>query len=369
MARITRRRLLKSAGAAGAGTMAAISAPAIAQNSPSISWRMATSWPKSLDTLYGGAERFAAYVAEATDDKFQIRCFPAGEIAPALQATEAVSAGTVELCHTAPYYSWGRDPTFALACAAPFGLNGRMQSAWWREGGGEQLINAFYDKHQIYGLLAGNTMAQMAGWFRREINSPDDLKGIRMRIGGLASAVMAKVGVTSHQLAGSEIFAALEKGTVDAAEWIGPYDDEKLGLHRVARYYYYPGWWEGGAMVHVQVNKAKWEQLPPNYQAILGVAATEAFSYMVARYDAQNPRALKRLVAAGTQLRPFSEAIMDVCFRAANEVYAEISGKNEDFKRIWESIKAFRLDQYLWLQVADSSYDNYMITQQRKHTL
>jgi TRAP-type mannitol/chloroaromatic compound transport system substrate-binding protein len=369
MGRITRRKLLTTAGAAGAGAAAAIATPAIAQSSSTVRWRMATSWPRTLDTVFGGAEHFAEYVADATDSRFQIRVFAADEIAAGLTVTEAVSKGTVELCHTAPYYMWSKDPTFALACAAPFGLNGRMQNAWWREGGGERLINAFYEKHGIFGLLAGNTMAQMGGWFRREINSPDDLRGIRMRVGGAAAAVMARTGIVPQQLAGGEILAALERGTVDAAEWVGPYDDEKLGLHKVARYYYYPGWWEGGAMLHVQINRAKWESLPATYQAILAAAAAETNQYIVGRYDAQNPQALKRLVAAGTQLRPFSEAILDASYRAANEFYAEISGKNEDFKKIWDSLRAFRLDQYLWLQVADSSYDNYMIVQQRKHTL
>jgi TRAP-type mannitol/chloroaromatic compound transport system substrate-binding protein len=310
-------------------------------------------------------------VSDATDNKFQIECFPAGAIAgvPGLQVTEAVAAGTVELCHTAPYYMAGKDPTFALACAVPFGLNGRMQNAWWREGGGEDLINDFYEQHNIVGLLAGNTMAQMGGWFRKEIASADDLKGLKMRIGGFAGTVMAKLGVVPQQLLGPEILPAFEKGAIDAAEWVGPYDDEKLGLHKAAKFYYYPGWWEGGAMLHVQVNKMKWDELPPTYQAILGAAATEAAGFVVGRYDAQNPQALKRLVAAGTQLRPFSEATMDVCFSAANEVYAEISGKNESFKKIWDSLRAFRADQYLWLQVADSTYDNYMIVQQRKHTL
>ena len=379
MPRITRRTLLRRAGTAGAaGTVglsaavsASLSAPAIAQSAPTLRWRMATSWPGSLDTLYGGAERFADFVADATNDKFQIECYPAGALqgVPSLQVTEAVSDGTVELCHTAPYYMAGRDPTFALACAVPFGLNGRMQSAWWREGGGEQLINRFYAKHNIFGLLAGNTMAQMGGWFRKEIQSADDLKGVKMRIGGFAGTVMARLGVIPQQLPGGEILAALEKGAIDAAEWVGPHDDEKLGLHKVAKYYYYPGWWEGGAMLHVQVSKTRWDELPPSYKAILGAAATEATAFIVGRYDAQNPLALKRLVAAGTQLRPFSEATMDVCYRAANAVYAEISGKNEDFKRIWDSIRAFRADQYLWLQVADSTYDSYMIVQQRKHTL
>jgi TRAP-type mannitol/chloroaromatic compound transport system substrate-binding protein len=375
MPRITRRTLLKRASTAGAATglsaLAALPAPAIAQSSPSLRWRMATSWPASLDTLYGGARHFAGFVADATDNRFQIQCFPAGAIqgVPGLQVTEAVSAGTVELCHTAPYYMAGKDPTFALACAVPFGLNGRMQSAWWREGGGEDLVNAFYAKHNIFGLLAGNTMAQMGGWFRKEIVSADDLNGIRMRIGGFAGTVMAKLGVIPQQLAGGEILPAFEKGAIDAAEWVGPYDDEKLGLQKAAKYYYYPGWWEGGTMLHVQVNKAKWEALPAHYQTILGAAATETTQFVVGRYDAQNPQALKRLVTAGTQLRPFSEATMDVCYRAANDVYAEIGGKNEDFKRIWDSIKAFRADQYLWLQVADSTYDSYMIVQQRKHTL
>jgi TRAP-type mannitol/chloroaromatic compound transport system substrate-binding protein len=369
MPRLSRRTLLQSGGAVGAA--AALAAPAIAQSAPSLKWRLATSWPKSLDTLYGGAERLAAFVADATDDKFQIECFPAGAIqgVPVLQVTEAVSAGTVELCHTAPYYMWSKDPTFALACAVPFGLNGRMQSAWWREGGAEQLINAFYEKHNIYGLLAGNTMAQMGGWFRKEIVSAEDLNGIKMRIGGFAGTVLARLGVAPQQLPGGEILPAFEKGAIDAAEWVGPYDDEKLGLQKVAKYYYYPGWWEGGAMLHVQVNKAKWHALPGTYQSILAAAATEAGAFIVSRYDAQNPQALKRLVAGGTQLRPFSEATLDVCYRVAHQVYAEIAGKNEDFRKIWDSLKAFRLDQYLWLQLADSTYDNYMIVQQRKHTL
>jgi TRAP-type mannitol/chloroaromatic compound transport system substrate-binding protein len=375
MPRITRRTLLRRAGTAGAATTvglsAALSAPAIAQSTPTLRWRMATSWPQSLDTLYGGAERFADFVADATNDRFRIECFPAGALpdVPSLQVTEAVAAGVVEMCHTAPYYMAAKDPTFALACAVPFGLNGRMQNAWWREGGGEELINRFYAKHNIFGLLAGNTMAQMGGWFRKEIQSADDLKGVKMRIGGFAGPVMARLGVVPQQLPGGEIRAALEKGTIDAAEWVGPYDDEKLGLHKGAKYYYYPGWWEGGAMLHVQLGKAKWDELPASYKAILAAAATEAGAFIVGRYDAQNPLALKRLVAAGTQLRPFSEATMDVCYRAANDVYAEIGGKNEEFRRIWESVKAFRADQYLWLQVAESTYDNYMIVQQRKHTL
>ena len=369
MAGMNRRRFLKAASIAGVGT-AAVAAPAIAQSSPEISWRMPTSWPRSLDTLQGGAEHFVKLVSEATDGKFQIRPIAGGnEQIPALEVTDAVSRGTVEACHTASYYMWAKDPTFAFGCAVPFGLNGRMQNAWWLEGGGEALMNAFYAKHNIYGLLAGNSMAQMGGWFRKEINTIDDLRGIKMRIGGFAAAVISKLGVAPQQMAVTDIQQALEKGTIDAAEWAGPHDDEKLGLHKAAKFYYYPGWWEGGAMVHVQINKEKWEALPKGYKAILRAAAAQAHNYVVGRYDTLNPQALKRLLTAGTQLRPFSETILDACFKAANEVYAEISGKNEDFKKHWESIKAFRADQYLWLQLADNTYDTYMMIQQRKKTL
>jgi len=369
MTSFDRRGFLKAASIAGAGTATAgMAAPAIAQSSPEIRWRMPVSWPKSLDTLYGGAEQFAKYVSDGTDGRFQIRPVLGDERIPALDVTEAVSNGSVEACHTAPYYAWSKDPTFAFGCAVPFGLNGRMQNAWWLEGG-EGLMNAFYAKHNIYGLLAGNTMAQMGGWFRKEINTIDDLKGVKMRIGGFAAAVIAKLGVTPQQMPGSDIYQALEKGTIDAAEWVGPHDDEKLGLHKVAKFYYYPGWWEGGAMVHVQINKEKWEALPKHYQAILRAAAAQAHNFMVGRYDALNPVALKKLFSTGTQLRPFSESILDACFKASNEVYGEYSAKSEDFKKLWESVKAFRADQYMWLQLADHSYDNYMIIQQRKKTL
>jgi TRAP-type mannitol/chloroaromatic compound transport system substrate-binding protein len=368
MARVNRRKFLKSAGAAGIAS-AAVAAPAIAQASPEIQWRLTTSWPKSLDALYGGALNFAKYVREATDDRFQIQCYAADEIVPALQATDAVSSGSVEACHTAPYYTYEKDPTFAFGASVPFGLNGRMQTAWWHEGGGEALMNAFYAKYNIYGLLAGNTGAQMGGWFRKELNTADDLKGVKMRIGGFGGAVIQRVGMVPLQLPGSDIYPALEKGTIDAAEWVGPYDDEKLGFYKVAKFYYYPGWWEGGAMLHIQINKEKWEGLPKAYKAICKAAAAQTNDGVFARYDAQNPLALKRLIARGTQLRPFSEAILDVCFKAANELNAEISAKNEDFKKHWESTKAFRADQYLWLQLADNTYDTYMMIQQRKNTL
>ena len=370
MTDLKRRRFLKTAGVAGTVAAAStLAAPAIAQGSPEIRWRLAASWPKSLDTLYGAAENMAKYVSEATDGKFQIQCFAAGEIVPALQVTDAVINGTVEMCHTAQYYMWGKDPAWALGCAVPFGLNGRQQTAWWSEGGGEALMNAFHAKSNVYALLCGNTSAQMGGWFRKEINTLDDLKGLKFRAGGFAGAVMSKLGVIPQQIGGGDIYPALEKGTIDGAEWVGPYDDEKLGFYKVAKYYYYPGWWEGGAMLTAQVNKPKWDALPKSYQAIMKAAAAQANQHCTGKYDIVNPAAIKRLVGNGVQLRPFSEAILDACFKSANEVYADISAKNEDFKKIWESMKAFRAESYLWLQLPDNTYDTYMMIQQRKNTL
>jgi TRAP-type mannitol/chloroaromatic compound transport system substrate-binding protein len=354
-----RREFLKAAGAGM--TASVVAAPAIAQSAPEIKWRLTSSFPKSLDTLYGGAETFAKAVAEATDNKFQIQVFAAGEIVPALQAADAVTAGTVEMCHTASYYYFGKDPTFSLGCAIPFGLNSRMQDAWAFQGGGVDLMNEFYRKHNIFALPAGNTNCQMGGWYRREINTVDDLRGLKFRIAGLAGRVLQKLGGVPQQIAGGEIYTALEKGTIDAAEWVGPYDDEKLGFHKVARFYYYPGWWEGGTTIHNFFNTSKWNELPKSYQSILTSASHVANTWTSTRYDAVNPGALKRLVAGGAQLKPYSTAIMEACLKAANEVYAETSADNPDFKKVYESLAAFRGDQYLWWQVAEYSYDGFMI--------
>jgi TRAP-type mannitol/chloroaromatic compound transport system substrate-binding protein len=354
-----RRQFLQAATAGVAA--AAIAKPAIAQSMPNIKWRLTTSWPKSLDTLYGGAETFAKYCAEATDNKFQLQVFAAGEIVPGLQAADAVSSGTVEACHTAAYYYFGKDPTYALFCAVPFGLNARQQNAWFYEGDGAKLMNDFTKKFDIVSLLCGNTGCQMGGWFRNEIKEVTDLNGLKMRIGGFAGKVMAKLGVVAQQIAGGDIYPALEKGAIDAAEWVGPYDDEKLGFYKIAKYYYYPGWWEGGTTNHVMINTKKWEELPRHYQAVAEAAAAYANTDEQAKYDARNPAALKRLVANGTQLRPFSTAIMEACYKASNELYAETMATNADFKKVWENQLAFRNEEYLWWQVAEYTYDSFMI--------
>jgi TRAP-type mannitol/chloroaromatic compound transport system substrate-binding protein len=362
--KMKRRQFL---GAAGAGlATAAIAAPAIAQSQPQIKWRLTSSFPKSLDTIYGAAEIFAKTVAEATDNNFQISCFAAGEIVPGLQAADAVSNGTVEMAHTASYYYVGKDPTFALFTAQPFGLNARMQSAWMHFGGAIDLANAFYKKYNFIALPAGNTGTQMGGWFRKEIKTVDDLKGLKFRIAGFAGQIMTKLGVVPQQVAGGEIYPALEKGTIDAAEWVGPYDDEKLGFNKVAPFYYYPGWWEGGAMLHNFINIEKWNALPKSYQAIVRAASEQSHNWMLAKYDSGNPDALKRLVANGAQLRPFPQPVMEASYKAANDTYAEVSAKNADFKKVYDSMVAFRTNEYLWWQVAELGFDAFMVRAARQ---
>ncbi len=366
-----RRKFLKTAGTAGlaAAATTAIAAPAIAQSAPEINWRLTSSFPKSLDTIFGAAETFSKYVAEATDNKFKIQVFPAGEIAPGLEAANEVSKGTVEMCHTASYYYWGKDPTFAFGTAVPFGLNSRMENAWMYYGGGIDLMNEFYATHNLYALPCGNTGAQMGGWFRKEIKSVADLQGVKMRIGGFGGKVISKLGVVPQQIAGGDIYPSLEKGTIDAAEWVGPYDDEKLGFYKVAPYYYYPGWWEGGAMLHTMFNVTKWNELPAAYKSIVTAAAQAANCDMQAKYDFLNPTALKKLAGAGAKLRPFPTEVLEACFNAAKETYAEIGSTNAAFKKVHDAMVAFRADEYLWFQVSEYTYDTFMMGQQRKKQL
>ena len=354
-----RREFLKAAGLGAAA--GAVASPAIAQSLPEVKSRLTSGFPKSLDTIYGAAEVFAKSVSEATDGKFQIQVFAAGEIVGTFQAFDAISNGTVEMGHTASYYYVGKDPTFALVTAMPFGLNTRQQNAWLYHGGGIDLVNEFFGKSNVYALPGGNTGTQMGGWFRKEIMSVDDLKGLKFRIAGIAGQIMAKLGVVPQQVAGGDIYPALERGTIDAAEWVGPYDDEKLGFNKVAPFYYYPGWWEGGAMINFMFNKEKWAQLPKSYQAVATAAAAYANIDMTAKYDTKNPAALRSLVGAGAQLRPFSQEIMDASFKAAHELYDELSGKNPEFKKMHDSLRAFRGEEYLWWQVAEYTFDNFMI--------
>jgi TRAP-type mannitol/chloroaromatic compound transport system substrate-binding protein len=357
-----RRSFLKKAAATGvaAGTIAA---PAIIHAQPSIQWRMAASWPKSLETLFGGADLVARRVGEITDGKFQIRAFAAGEIVPALQVLDAVQAGTVELGHTASYYYAGKDPSFALATAVPFGLNARQQNAWWYEGGGKEVMAPLYKDWGCLALYAGNTGAQMGGWWRKQIRSLNDLKGVKFRIGGLIAGEVVKKGwdVVPTSLGGPDIYPALEKGAIDAAEWVGPYDDERLGFNKVAKYYYYPGFWEPGAALQTLVNEKKWNELPKQYQAALEAACGEANSWMQAKYDVVNVPALKRLIGTGTKLEAFPAPVLNAAAKAAFEIYDELKGKSKHWARIYPQWKKFRSDSNSWFRVDENTDDNFRL--------
>ena len=353
-----RRAALTAFAAAGP---ALVAAPAIAQSSPTIHWRLTSSFPKQLDTLFGTNEMLAKYLSEATDGKFQVQNFSAGEIVPGLQALDAVQNGTVECAQTALYFYTGKDPSLAIGTGLPFGLNTRMQHSWWHFGGGKEFVNEVLAKFGVVGLAAGNSGAQMGGFFRKELQGPADLQGLKFRISGLGGEVLQKLGVVPQQLAAGDVYPALERGTLDAAEFVGPYDDEKLGFVKVAKYYYAPGWWEGGAMMHLVVNKEKLAELPPAYRAILAQACEAANNWMLAKYDAVNPPALRRMVAAGAELRVFPPSIMEASLKAANELYAELSAKNADFKRGYESMTAFRALALPWWQLNEFSYDTFMV--------
>ncbi len=328
---------------------------------PSLTWQMATSWPLSLDTIYGGAQVLSERVAAMTGGRFKIEPRAAGEVAPGTEVLNVVSQGAVPCGHSAAYYYIGKSPAVAFGTTVPFGLNAQQQNAWLYDGGGLEQLQALYaKKFNVIQFPCGNTGVQMGGWFRKEIKSLTDLKGLKMRIPGLGGQVMSKLGVTVQVLPGGEIFQALQTGAIDAAEWVGPYDDEKLGLHKVAKYYYYPGWWEPGPSLELQINLDEWKKLPLEYQEIIKSAAFESNLTMLSRYEARNNEALQRLKAAGIELRTYSPEILGAAEKAAFELYEEFSAKDADFKAIYEPWKAFRDRVFTWNNLNESSYTQFV---------
>ena len=356
-----RRSLIKQAGIAG--VLAAGVAPAVHAQA-AVRWRLASSFPKALDTIYGGAEVFAKQVKAMSGGKFEISVHSGGELMPAFGVVDGVQNGTVELAHTVPYYFYGKNPAFALGSAVPFGLNARQMNAWMKHGNGRKLMNEFYANYGMLSFAGGNTGTQMGGWFRKEIKAVTDFKGMKMRLGGgLIGEVMQKLGAVPQSIPGGEIYQALEKGTIDAAEWVGPYDDQKLGFNKVAPFYYYPGWWEGGPQLDFFINQKAFAALSPENQAIVEAAAAYANSDMLAKYDALNPTALKQLVAAKTKVLPFSQPVLEASFKASMEVFAENNAKSPEWKKIYEDLRAFQRDQVLWFRFAEMRFDQFMASQ------
>jgi TRAP-type mannitol/chloroaromatic compound transport system substrate-binding protein len=352
-----RRSALKNAGILG--VLAAGTAPAVHAQS-AIRWRLASSFPKSLDTIYGAAETVVKKVGELSGGKFVISSHAAGELMPPFGVVDGVQNGTVEVAHTAPYYFFGKDETFALGCAIPFGLNSRQMSSWMFQGNGLKLMREFYKQYNIVNFPGGNTGVQMGGWYRKEIKSVADIKGLKFRVGGFAGRVIERMGGVPQNIPGGEIYQALEKGTIDAAEWIGPYDDQKLGFNKVAPFYYYPGWWEGGPQLDIFINDKAYNSLSAENKAIVECAAAYAHVECQAKYDARNPVALKQLVASKTKVLPFPKDVMDTAFKESMALYDELSAKNPNWKKVYEDYSAFRREQNLWFRFAEASFDRYM---------
>ncbi|MGB0563065.1 MAG: TRAP transporter substrate-binding protein [Spirulinaceae cyanobacterium] len=352
-----KRRLLTGAAIAGMASTLALNArsqttPAPSQaidgDRPVLQWRMATSWPKSLDIIFGTANQMCQRVSELTAGRFIITPYEAGEIVPGLEVLQAVGQGDAECGHTLGYYAAQTYPAFAFATTLPFGLNAAQQNAWLYYGGGLEALQKLYADVGVIQFPAGNSGTQMGGWFNREVKTPADLQGLKMRIPGLGGQVMERLGVDVQVLPGDEIFAALERKTIDAAEWASPYDDKRLGLNRVAEFYYYPGWWEPGTTFELQINLDLWNQLPPSYQAVLQVAAAEAQVTMVARYDALNGNALEQLMAGGTKLMPFSAEILAAGRQATTDLLTEIARTDATFRDLYDQWQTFRRSVYQW---------------------
>ncbi|MDS4026048.1 MAG: TRAP transporter substrate-binding protein [Candidatus Contendobacter sp.] len=379
-----RREFIRKAGLGLVATAGAATVPtiAIAQSSPptaaqpaaqpgarglpTIKWRLASSFPKSLDTLYGTSDFLAKRIAEITEDKFDIRAFAGGEIVPPNGVLDAVQQNTVECGHTCGYYYHGKNKAFSLDTAIPFGLNVRQMSAWFYYGEGQSLLREFFAKYNIVNFPGGNTGTQMGGWFRKEIKSLEDIKGLKIRIPGFGAEVFLALGAVPQLLPGPEIYPALERGAIDAAEWVGPYDDEKLGFYKVAKFYYYPSWWEPGPVISFYVNKEQWEKLPKPYQAAFETAASEANLRMMAAYDAKNPPAIQRLAQQdGVQLKRYPDDAMKAAYEAAQKIYAEESAKNPDFKKIYDSQQAFQQISDIWMGLAENTLANFMQARMR----
>ncbi len=352
-----RRSFVSKAGLAG--VLAAGMAPAVHAQT-TLRWRLASAFPKALDTIYGAAEVFSKKLAEMSGGKFQVSVHAGGELMPPFGVVDGVQNGTVEMAHTAPYYHFGKDETFALGCAIPFGLNSRQMTAWQYEGNGLKLMREFYRNYNIIHFPMGNTGAQMGGWYRKEIKTVADIKGLKMRIGGFSGKVLERMGGVPQNIPGGEVYAALEKGTIDAAEWVGPYDDLKLGVFKVAPFYMYPGWWEGGPQLDLYINTKAYDSLPAEYKAMVDAASAFAHTEMQARYDARNPAALTQLLANKTKLVQMPIPVMDLAFKESMALYDEISAKNPNWKKVYTDYAAFRKESNRWFRYTEAIFDRYM---------
>jgi TRAP-type mannitol/chloroaromatic compound transport system substrate-binding protein len=326
------------------------------ENLPELDWILASSFSRSVDIIFGASETLAARVAQLTGGRFVIRVKQAGEHVGATQVLDAVQSGSAQMGHTAGYYYRGKHPALVFDTSVPFGLNARQHTAWMLEGGGMELLRPIWAQFGVVNLLGGNTGVQMGGWYRREIRSVADLKGMIMRIAGFGGDVLAQLGVVPKVLGVGEIFPSLERGAIDAAEWVGPYDDEKLSLHKVAQFYYFPGWWEPGAALSMLVNQKAWDALPEYYREALGVASREATLQMLARYDAKNPAAMASLLAQGVKFRKFPDDVLEQARVITGQILDQQAAANPEFAAILTQWRAFKDASDRWLASCEHGY-------------
>jgi TRAP-type mannitol/chloroaromatic compound transport system substrate-binding protein len=357
-----RRSFLKGSAAAGLASTA-VASPAIAQSMPELKWRLAASWPKSLDHLWGAVELFARTIGELTDNRFQIRPSAAGEIVPPLQVLDAVQAGTIEMGHSIGNYYFGKEVALAFDTGVPFGLNMRGHLCWLNHGGGIELMREVYKNYGVVTYVMGGTGAQMGGWYRKEINTVEDLNGLKFRVSGFPGRILTKLGVVPQTLAAGDVYPALERGAIDAVELVGPYDDEKLGFNKVAKYYYYPAWWEGGTSQTLYINDKAYDSLPPAYRKLVNTVADYVTQWMIGALRPDQPAGAAPAGASGTVLKPFPRPVLDACYKATLQTYDEMSAQSPAFKKIYEAWNAFRAEEQLWFRVAENSFDSFMYTQ------
>jgi TRAP-type mannitol/chloroaromatic compound transport system substrate-binding protein len=353
-----RRDFIRQAGLASLATGAALSAaPVIA--APKLRWKMVTTWPKNFPGLGTGANYLAELINEMSDGRLQVKVYGSNELVPPFEIFDAVSRGTAEMGHGAAYYWKGKSEAAQFFSAVPFGLTAQEMNGWLYHGGGMELWTEVYAPFGLVPTAAGNTGVQMGGWFNREINALADLKGLKMRIPGLGGEVLHRIGGTPVSLSGGDIFTSLQSGAIDATEWVGPYNDLAFGLHKAAKYYYYPGWHEPGTTLECFINQKAFDALPKDLQSIVRNACKVANQDMLAEYTARNNAALHTLVTEHkVQLRRFPDAVMEKLKTISDEVVAEIAGKDALSRKVFESYRAYRDQVIAWHDVSERAYLN-----------
>lgn len=355
-----RRSFLKTAGVATAATAAtAVASSAQATEGKVYKWKMVTTWPKNFPGLGTGANFLAEKITEMTNGQVQVKVYGAGELVPALESFDAVSSGTAQMGHGASYYWKGKSEATQFFAAVPFGLTASEMNSWLYYGGGMEIWTELYDQFNLIPAVAGNTGVQMGGWFNKEINSIDDLKGLKMRIPGLGGEVIKRLGGTPVTLPGGEIFTSLQSGAIDATEWVGPYNDLAFGLYKAAKYYYYPGWHEPGTALETFINKDAFNELPKHLQALVMDAARIANQDVFAEYNARNGDALNTLVTKhDVQLKKFPDEVLKQLRKVSDEVVAEVAKKDPLSQKAYDSYIQFRDESAKYVEVTERAYLN-----------